>query len=179
MSQADICRNIFANAMEEPRAEEGNTRQTKHLQDHLWQDIWRFLCQMIGKFTTLLLTLCLLAFMIWMLGVFVVANVLDTAITPRPGRTVSPYSTKPKYQFFNSVLSARKHYQSNSQPFHQQTNIPILQWCRISPRSSTNIYVNSILSARNHQKIHTLERIPDERHQKLRRVAFCREWNLQ
>ena len=180
-SQVDVCRNIFINALEGPRAEKGKPRQTKHLQDHLRQDIWWFLCQicqMIGKFTTQLLTLCLLVFMIWMLGLFVIASsVLNTAVTPRPRRIVSPSSTKPKYQFFNSVISARNH-QPKSQPFFQrQTNIPILELCRISPRSSTNTYVNSILSARNHhQKIHTLERSLDE---ELRRVAFCRKWNLQ
>ena len=182
MSQADIYHTVFINAPEEPRPEEGETRRTKHPQDHLWQDIWCFLYQMIEKFTIQLLTLCLLVFIIWMLGLFVIANAFNTAVTPRPRRQiiVSPSSNnKPTHLFFNSVLSARDH-QPNRRPFQQQQpNIPILQSCHISPRSSTNTYVNSILSVRDHQLIHTLERIPDERQPKLRRVAFCREWNLQ
>ena len=178
MSQANICRNVSIDPLEGLRVEEGKTRRTKHLQDHLWQDIWWFLCQMIQKLTTQLLTLCLLAFMTWMLGLFVVASVLDTVPTPRPRRIVSPSSsTKPKYQSYNSVPSAQSHHQPNSQPFFQrQTNIPILQWCRISPRSSTIRYVNSILSAQEHKRLHILESVPDERHQKLSRGAFFREW---
>ena len=178
ISQVDICRDILINALEESRTE-GKTRRMNQLQDHLWQDIWRFLCQIIEKFTTQLLTLCLLAFMIWMLGVFVVANALNTAITPRPTRAVRPSSTKPTKRFFISVLSAR-HHKPNSQPFQRKPNTPILHFCPIiSPRSSINTYINSILSAHDHQNIHTFERIADDRYQNLRRVAFCREWSLQ
>lgn len=141
-SQVDICRNIFINALEGLRAEEGKTRQTNHLQDHLWQDIWWFLCQMIQKFVTNVLTLCLLAFWIWMLGFFaIVSSVLSPPVIPRPRPTGSPSSNNPKYSFFNSVLSAR-----NYQPK------------RVSPSSCDKpIYLplNGVLSVKAHQLIHT------------------------
>ena len=57
MSQTNIWRNIFINALKEVKAEEGKVRRTTHLQDYQWQD-------MIEKFTIQLLALCLLASMI-------------------------------------------------------------------------------------------------------------------
>lgn len=192
ISQVDICRDKFIHALEKPRTEEGKTRQMKHLPDDLWQDIWRCLCQMIEKFTTQLLTLCLLAFMIWMLGVFLVASsVLDTVATCCPRRTASPSSNKSTNEVFNSVLSAQNHKTNSKPDFQRKPNIPIHQFCPIiSPRSSINTYVNSVLSAHDYQKvytleriaddrkIHTFERIADDRYKKLRRIVVCREWNL-
>ena len=162
------------------RAEEEKTRRTKRPQDHLQQDIWWFLyqiCQVIEKFTTQLLTLCLLGFMIWMLGLFVIANALNTAVTFRSTRTVGPSSNKSTKEIFNSVLSARNHKPNNKPDFQRKPNIPIHQFCPItSPRSSIKTYVNSVLSGKNHQRMYTFERIADDRRQKLR-IVFCREWN--
>lgn len=105
MPQADIWRNILIKAAEKQKAKEkGKARRTKHLQDYQWQDSWWCLCQMLEKFTIQLLALCLLASMIWLLGVFVIASVLDMAATRR---IVRPSSNKPTYLFPNSLLLAQ------------------------------------------------------------------------
>ena len=186
-SLVDVCRDIVIYALEDPRAEERNLKRKKHPQDPLWQATWWFLClicQVLEKLATLLLARCRKMFIISMVGLLVIiAKALDKVAAPRSRQDTRPSCEELMYQVIYSVLStsAPNHKPNNKPNFQRKPDIPIVSFCPvISPRSSTDTYIDSVLSSsQDSQKIHTLERISDERYQKLRSFAFRREWNLQ
>ena len=126
MPQADIWRNILIKAAEKQKAKEkGKARRTKHLQDYQWQDSWWCLCQMLEKFTIQLLALCLLASMIWLLGVFVVASVLDMV------ETVSYQYAKSMSQtniWRNIFINALKEVKAEEGKVRRTTHLQDHQW---------------------------------------------------
>lgn len=74
ISRADSRLTIFVAAVKELRETEEKTRRMKHLQDHLWQDMWWFLWQNTKEFTICLLCLCVN--LIFMAGIWTVLDVL-------------------------------------------------------------------------------------------------------